>query len=62
MINVLGMKLEDALAVVRAAGIEPTVITTRAPRDQRSGGTLRVVRVRGNEVTVSAFMDDTPHE
>ena len=60
--DVLGMRLEDALALCRAQGVEPTVIVTRAPRDSRSGGTLRVVRVRENELTVSAFMDAPPNQ
>ncbi len=60
--DVLGMRLEDALALYRAQGMEPAVIITRAPRDSRSGGTLRVVRVRENELTVSAFRDAPPNQ
>jgi len=62
-LNVLGMPLEDALALCRAQGLpEPEVITTCAPRGQRSEGTLRVIRVREGQWTVSAFMDETPKE
>lgn len=60
--DVLGMRLEDALALYRARGMEPPVLMTRAPRDQRSGGTLRVIRVRENELTVSAFRDAPPDQ
>lgn len=59
----LGMRLEDALAQAKALGLpEPGIITTKAPRGQRSGGTLRVVRVRENEWVVSAFLDGAPTE
>ena len=62
-LNVLGMPLEAALTLCRAQGLpEPEVITTQAPRNQRSEGTLRVIRVREGQWTVSAFMDDTPKE
>ena len=61
MTDLLGLPLEEALARLSAAGITATVVETAAPRP-RSGGTLRVVRVRDGELTVSAFMDDTPHE
>ncbi len=61
--NVLGMRLEDALSLCRAKGMaEPRIIATHAPRGQRSEGTLRVVRVREGEWTVSAFMDAAPKE
>ncbi len=57
------MRLEDALAQAKALGLpQPAIITTQAPRGQRSGGTLRIVRVRENEWVVSAFMDGTPTE
>lgn len=62
-VNVLGMRLEDALSLWRQQGMEePTIITTAAPRGQRSGGTLRVLRVRQGEWVVSAFLDETPME
>lgn len=53
----LGLRLEDAQAVLRAQGIEARVISTAAPRVTREGGTLRVIRVRDGEITVSAFQD-----
>ncbi len=57
------MPLEDALRLCRAHGMaEPEVIATHAPRGQRSEGTLRVIRVRPGQWTVSAFMDETPKE
>ena len=37
MEKVLGMRLEDALKILRAMGIEPAVVTTTAPRTQREG-------------------------
>ena len=58
--KVLGLTLEAALALLREEGIEPTVVETRAPRTERASGTLRVIRVRENELTVSAFMDGQP--
>ena len=58
--KVLGMTLEAALEILHGEGIEPTVVETRAPRTERTDGTLRVIRVRGNELTVSAFMDGQP--
>lgn len=54
---VLGMDLESALAHLRDMGIQPEIVTTCAPRNQREGGTLRVIRVREGEITVSAFQD-----
>lgn len=57
------MRLEDALAQAKAWGLpEPEIITTQAPRSQRTGGTLRLLRVRENEWVVSAFLDDVPAE
>ena len=61
--SVLGMPLDEALALARRIGMGEIRITqTLAPRDQRSGGTLRVIRVREDEWTVAAFQDDTPRE
>ena len=54
----LGMRLEDAQAVLRAQGIDVRVVHTAAPRTAREGGTLRVIRVREGEVTVSGFQDE----
>ncbi len=53
----LGMRLEDAQAVLREQGVSVRVVYTAAPRAAREGGTLRVIRVREGEVTVSAFQD-----
>ena len=58
--DLLGKTLEEALADMRAEGIEPDVVQSVAPRAQRSGGTLRVVRVQPGKLTVCAFMDDIP--
>ena len=57
MKQVLGLDLEEALRRLRAMGGEPEVVTACAPGTSREGGTLRVIRVRGNEITVSAFQD-----
>lgn len=67
--RVLGMPLDKALALLRADGIEPIVVETKAPprrgaapeaSDGRKEATLRVIRVRGSELTVSRFFDGTP--
>ena len=62
MDGLLGMRLEDALALLARQGVTPTVVTTSAPRDPREGGTQRVIRVRGTELTVSAFQDGIPSD
>lgn len=62
----LGLPLDKALESARAWGCEPKVLVTCAPR--RKGeedsaarkGTLRVIRVREGELTVSAFQDGDP--
>ncbi len=65
--SLLGLPLEEALARVRAWGVEePKVIVTQAPRrrqEESQGtpqGTLRVLRVKDGELTVSAFQDGWP--
>ena len=58
--ELLGMRLEDALARLRAEGSEVRVVPSRGPRVERDGGTLRVVRVRPGELTVCAFLDGAP--
>lgn len=58
MESVLGMRLDEALQILRGMGIEPEIVTTTEPRNQREGGTLRVIRVRDGEITVSAFQDE----
>ena len=62
-LNVLGMRLDDALALWRSHHLpEPSIVAAHAPRSQRSEGSLRVIRVREGQWTVSSFMDDTPKE
>ena len=64
--SLLGLPLEKALAIARTWGCEPRVLITCAPRrkgEEETGlreGTLRVIRVRENELTVSAFQDGAP--
>lgn len=64
--SLLGLPLEKAVAVCRTWGCEPQVTVTRAPRRRGEedtlceGGTLRVIRARENELTVSAFRDGDP--
>ena len=62
MQDLLGLRLEDALSVFAERGVTPTVVTACAPRNPREGGTLRVIRVRGTELTVSAFQDGIPSD
>ena len=62
MQDLLGLRLEDALSLLEARGVTPTVVETVAPRQAREGGTLRVIRVRGTELTVSAFQDGFPSD
>ncbi len=64
----LGLPLDKALETARAWGEEPRVLVTCAPR--RKGqedsaprqGTLRVIRAREGEITVSAFDDGQPRK
>jgi len=60
--ELLGMRLEDALVLLRAQGEEPEIVQSRGVRVERSGGTLRVVRVRPGQVTVCAFLDGAPQK
>jgi hypothetical protein len=55
----LGLPLAEALDRLRAQGIEPTVLVSRAPRRVEGQGAPRVVRVQqeGRVLTVCAFMD-----
>ena len=62
MEDLLGLRLEDALRELEKRGVTPSVVTTRAPRNPREGGTLRVIRVRGTELTVGAFQDGIPSD
>ena len=64
--SLLGLPLDKALETTRAWGVEPRVLVTCAPR--RKGeedsavreGTMRVIRARTGELTVSAFQDGDP--
>ena len=65
--SLLGLPLETALERARAAGVEPAVRETCAPRRAAVGdATLRVIRVQGDmaslQLTVSAFMDGDPRK
>ena len=64
----LGLPLDKALETARAWGVEPRVLVTCAPRrkgEEEAGareGTLRVIRAREGELTVSAFQDGDPRK
>ena len=66
--SLLGLPLDQALETARAWGIEPKVLVTCAPRrkgEEDTGmreGTLRVIRARAGELTVSAFQDGDPRK
>ena len=66
--SLLGLPLDTALETARAWGIEPKVLVTCAPRrkgEEESAvreGTLRVIRAREGELTVSAFQDGDPRK
>ena len=66
--SLLGLPLERALDITRTWGMEPTVLVTCAPRrkgEENTGvreGTLRVIRAREMELTVSAFPDGDPRK
>ncbi len=64
--TLLGLPLDKALETARAWGAEPRVLVTCAPRrkgEEESAareGTMRVIRAREGELTVSAFEDGMP--
>ena len=66
--SLLGLPLDKALEAARAWGMEPKVLVTCAPRrkgEETSAvreGTLRVIRARAGELTVSAFQDGDPRK
>ena len=66
--SLLGLPLDKALETARAWGCEPRVLVTCAPRrkgEEDTGmreGTLRVIRARENQLTVSAFQDGEPRK
>ena len=56
-IELLGLELERAVALLSAQGVTPRVRVTRAPKDAREGGALRVVYASddGRELVAAAF-------
>ena len=66
--SLLGLPLDKALETARAWGLEPKVLVTCAPRRKGDDsaepreGTMRVIRVREGELTVSAFQDGDPRQ
>ena len=66
--SLLGLPLDKAVGTARAWGVEPKVLVTCAPRrkgEEDTGareGTLRVIRAREGELTVSAFQDGDPRK
>ena len=73
--DLLGLPREEALRRQREAGGDaPEIVWTRDPRQSREArpgqdarpgreaGTPRVLRIRGNEWTVSGFLDADPKE
>ena len=66
--SLLGLPLDQALETARAWGLEPRVLVTCAPRRRGDDsaepreGTMRVIRVREGELTVSAFQDGDPRK
>ena len=66
--SLLGLPLENALTIARTWGADPKVLITCAPRrkgEEDTGmreGTLRIIRVREGELTVSAFQDGDPRK
>ena len=63
MTRLLGLPLEDALAFLRARGIEPEIVTTRSLRASPEGRE-RVIRISedGRRVTVARFPDEVKTE
>ena len=66
--SLLGLPLDKAVETARAWGVEPKVLVTCAPRRKGEDesavreGTLRVIRAREGELTVSAFQDGDPRK
>ena len=59
-IDLLGLELEQALAMLECEGIAPQVTATRSPRRKDEAGCImRVVYASddGSALTVSGFMD-----
>ncbi|HPY94069.1 MAG TPA: hypothetical protein PLR12_01450 [Clostridia bacterium] len=59
-----GLRLEDALAILKQEGITPEVVISGPPRPpQRADGrSLRVVRYVNNQLLCSHFRDAMPEE
>ena len=66
--SLLGLPLDKAVETARAWGGEPKVLVTCAPRrkgEEASAvreGTMRVIRAREGELTVSVFPDGDPRK
>ena len=60
MEHLLGLPLPLALERCREAGITPRMVRTQAPRAPERTGVERVIRVRGDELTVALFLDKEP--
>ena len=66
--SLLGLPLEKALDIARTWSMEPKVLVTCAPRrkgEEASAvreGTMRVIRAREMELTVSVFPDGDPRK
>ena len=66
--SLLGLPLDQAVEIARTWGHDPKVLVTCAPRrkgEENSGareGTLRVIRARDGDLTVSAFQDGDPRQ
>ena len=66
--SLLGLPLDKAVETARAWGVEPKVLVTCAPRRKGEDsaeareGTLRVIRAREGELTVSAFQEGDPRK
>ncbi|MBQ2834464.1 MAG: hypothetical protein IJE71_07625 [Clostridia bacterium] len=64
-IDLLGLRLDDALAVLEGEGIVPRVMLTSAPRRrEETRGVLRVVYASdsGSELTAARFLDPLAEE
>lgn len=64
-LNLLGLELQSAMALLRAEGVEPQVTETSAPRrTQETGGVLRVVYASddGTRLTAARFMNPLGEE
>ncbi|MCQ2458644.1 MAG: hypothetical protein MJ142_07955 [Clostridia bacterium] len=60
MTDLLGRRLDEVLPLLKQQGIEPVIVYTTAPGKEERDGSLRVIRVKGNELTVACFPDGMP--